>query len=258
MGDFACTDHETEKARYWLACVDYPVIRTTLDFFITAPTQYQVYANGVQINDQQDKNTTHYRLDYRCPSYLICFAVGDFVTIDHGDVHGIPIKYIGPKGTKTEDLMLCFNYTPQIIAWLEKRLNVPFPFPKYFQVIFPGQGGAMENISLVTWDYHLLLDENFAREYKLLFDTVNIHEATHSYFGDALVIRHFEHVWTKESWATYMESVWLHDVYGKDECDFELYTQAANYMHETKSYVRPIVTRVYDASWDMFDRHTYP
>jgi aminopeptidase N len=43
--------------------------------------------------------------------------------------------------------------TPQIIKWLEKRVGVEFPFPRYYQIITPKAGGAMENISLVTWDY---------------------------------------------------------------------------------------------------------
>ncbi len=34
---------------------------------------------------------------------------------------------------------------------------------------------------------------------------------------------------------------------------------AKAYIKETNSkYMRPIVTRVYDSSWAMFDRHTYP
>ena len=152
-----------------------------------------------------------------------------------------------------------YSKTPQIIEWLEKRLDVPFPFPKYYQVIYPYMpGGAMENISLVTWRMSLILDETFAKEYKIVFDKVNLHECTHSYFGDALVIRHFEHVWLKESWATYMQACWVNDVYGKDEGDLELIQHASRYMSETQSYVRPIVTRVYDSSWCMFDLHTYP
>jgi aminopeptidase N len=34
---------------------------------------------------------------------------------------------------------------------------------------------------------------------------------------DNLQIRHFEHAWLKESWATYMEALWLEDSLGQDE-----------------------------------------
>jgi aminopeptidase N len=57
----------------------------------------------------------------------------------------------------------------------------------------PWVGGAMENISLVTWDSVFLLDKKLAVEWKWLVDSIVLHECAHSYFGDALVIRHFEH-----------------------------------------------------------------
>ena len=81
----------------------------------------------------------------------------------------------------------------------------------------------MENISLVTWDDVFMLDKNLAAEWGYVVDSINIHEMAHrlrplgsllcvslsgvrltlshrsscSYFGDALVIRHFEHAWLK-------------------------------------------------------------
>jgi aminopeptidase N len=64
----------------------------------------------------------------------------------------------------------------------------------------------MENISLVTWVDLFIQDEILASERKHVTDLVNVHEMSHTYFGDLLVIRHFEHAWLKESWATYMES----------------------------------------------------
>jgi aminopeptidase N len=57
----------------------------------------------------------------------------------------------------------------------------------------------MENISLTTWDGVFVVDANLAREWKDIVDAINIHEMSHSYFGDALVIRHFEHAWLKVS-----------------------------------------------------------
>lgn len=116
----------------------------------------------------------------------------------------------------------------------------------------------MENISLVTWSYRFLMDEVWAQERKHLMDIVNLHEMTHTYFGDLLVIRHFEHAWLKESWATYMESVWLQDTYGEDTFRYEMFENAVSYIKETESYMRPIVTRKYDSSWSLFDSHTYP
>ncbi|KAI8968861.1 hypothetical protein BDF20DRAFT_891837 [Mycotypha africana] len=145
-----------------------------------------------------------------------------------------------------------------MVQWLQKKVGVAFPWPKYYQISLPGLRSAMENISLVTWVDTFIQDETLALERQLFTDCVNIHEMGHTYFGDLLVIRHFEHVWLKESWATYIESCWLQDNVSKDEFCYEMYQNACGYFEECRKYMRPIVTRRYDHSWDMFDRHTYP
>jgi aminopeptidase N len=170
-------------------------------------------ANGSFLKETTDTTngmkTTYWHLtDYLCPSYLICVAVGEFERVVDSSVDGIPVEYYAPKGYPPEDIRRAFEKTPSMIKWLQKKLDSKFPWPKYFQIASPGiGGGAMENISLVTWSHRFIMDEVWAKEFKLPMDTVNIHEMAHTYFGDLIVIRHFDQVWLKESWATYMESV---------------------------------------------------
>ncbi|KAJ8654161.1 hypothetical protein O0I10_010237 [Lichtheimia ornata] len=283
MGAQPCwliTDHETEKARYWLPTVDYPTVRTTLTWDITAPQKYTSLANGKLLSDETKDGytTTRWQLDYPCPSYLVCFAVGEFISVDAGEVDGRPIKYFTAEGYKQADLERAFDKTPEMIRWLEAKVGVTFPWPKYYQIALPAIRGAMENISLVTWTDTFVIDEKNALERKYLTDLVNVHEMAHTYFGDLLVIRHFEHAWLKvrlvatmsnmeilthlchlqESWATYMESCWLQDKKSENDFRYEMMTNAKGYIKECAKYMRPIVTRKYDSSWDMFDGHTYP
>ncbi|KAG2196317.1 hypothetical protein INT47_009312 [Mucor saturninus] len=257
---WAITDHEPEKARHWLPTVDYPTVRTTLSWAITAPKDLTALANGTFMGDEinGDYRTTMWELDYPCPSYLVCFAVGEFVEADDGQVDNIPIKYFADKRYKKEDLIRAFDKTPSMIKWLQEKVGVPFPWSKYYQIATQGCRGAMENISLVTWNDMFILDETHALELKHLTDLVNIHEMAHTYFGDLLVIRHFEHAWLKEGWATYIETCYLQDNVSEDAFKFEMLENQSGYTSECERYMRPIVTRKYDSSWDMFDRHTYP
>jgi aminopeptidase N len=87
---------------------------------------------------------------------------------------------------------------------------------------------------------------------------INSDRQAHTYFGDLVVIRHFEHTWLKEGWATYMEAVWLEENDTAEEFQYEMLLNSRSYAGETERYMRPMVTRVYDCSWDMFDSHTYP
>lgn len=260
---YAATDHETERARHWLPCVDLPNVRTRLDFHLRAAQDLTILANGVRVGQEAHEDgtrTVHWRLAQPCPSYLVCFAIGDLVRFDDDEFEGIPVAAFASKAHTVEDLARSFGRTRDMLAWMTDRLGVAFPYPKYFQFALPGYGGAMENISLVSWDDSFVLDESLASEWGWLVDQINVHEMAHSYFGDLVVCRDFAHAWLKESWATYIESCWLeHRHESEDEHRYDLFANARAYFQEADgSYKRPIVTRTFNHSWDMYDRHLYP
>ncbi|KAJ3410419.1 hypothetical protein HDV05_003803 [Chytridiales sp. JEL 0842] len=257
------TDHETERARYWLPCIDFPAVRTSLDIRLTTPSSYVALGNGelkevIEHPDSKTK-TTVYHLAYRCPSYLISLAVGEYVEYIDESVDDMPIRYYAPKNFPVDDLKRTFGRTPAMVRWLQKKVGYKFPWPKYYQIASCQiNGGAMENISLVTYTDLLMLDQRLEKELLYRVDSVNLHEMAHTYFGDLVVMRHFEHVWLKESWATYMQAVWAEDHYSHEDFRFEIINATERYIAETASYMRPIVCRVYDSSWELFDAHTYP
>ncbi len=259
---WAATDHETERARHWLPCVDQPSARPRLDIRLRADARYTILANGVEVGrtaHDDGTHTVHWRLDHPCPSYLTCFAVGDFVRADDGDFEGRPVAYFACRPHTEADLHRAFGRTRAMLAWMTAKLGTPFPFPKYYQIALPGIGGAMENISLVTWDDQYVLDPVLAHERTRAVDETNLHEMAHSYFGDAVVCRDYAHAWLKESWATYLEHVWFEDTDGDDERAYQFYRDAHAYFAEADGrYKRPIVTREFNSAWQMYDAHLYP
>ncbi|KAJ3220770.1 hypothetical protein HDU81_011180 [Chytriomyces hyalinus] len=117
----------------------------------------------------------------------------------------------------------------------------------------------MENISLVTYkDVYLFNDDLGKDGFGQAVNGTNVHEMAHTYFGDLITMRHFEHVWLKESWATYIDYCYYEDHYSHDEARLKSFTQMEGYISETARYMRPIVCRTYNSSWDLFDAHTYP
>lgn len=263
---YAVTDHETERARHWLPCIDLPNVRTTLDIKLRADQRFTILANGylaAEHTHDDGTKTAHWRLEQRCPSYLLCFAVGEFVRADDGDFDDgqkrIPVAYFCSPLHTADDLMRSFGRTRSMLAWMTRKFGQPFPYPKYYQWAAPGVSGAMENISLVSWDERYVLDAALADEWTWLFDTVNVHEMAHSYFGDAIVCRDYAHAWLKESWATYIEQVYREEKYGQDEALYVYHEHATAYFEEADNdYRRPIVHRHFQSSWDMYDRHLYP
>ncbi|MBZ0137500.1 MAG: hypothetical protein K8I27_14125 [Planctomycetes bacterium] len=261
-GTWAATDHETERARHWLPCIDLPQVRPSLSFHLTARQDYTILANGGLVKEEEHEDgtkTAHWELKTGCPSYITCFALGDFTRCDDGEHKGKPIAYFSERKWKPEDLKRTFGRTGVMLDWMTAKLDDEYPFPKYFQFALPGIGGAMENISLVSWDDMLVLDETLAKEWTWQLDQINLHEMAHSWFGDHIVCRDYAHAWLKESWAVYMETCYLEDTKGAEERDYDFYSNLQGYISEAdNSYVRPIATRKFDHSWSMYDRHLYP
>ena len=266
QGWYAVTDHETERARYWLPCIDQPNVRTTLDFHLRADERFSILANGALIEEVlhgDGTKTAHWHLGQRCPSYLVCFAIGDFVTYDDGvyddGQNQVPLAYFCTREHTAEDLGRTFGRTREMMVWMTRKLDMPFPYPKYYQFAVPRVSGAMENISLVSWNDRYIQDSTLAQEFQFRIDMVNLHEMAHSYFGDAIVCRDFAHTWLKESWAVYMEQVYLEENATAEDRDYRYFDAARRYLHEADTrYQRPVVNRHFQSSWEMFDAHTYP
>lgn len=259
---FAVTDHETERARHWLPTIDLPEVRPTLELRLRAEAGFTILANGARAgeepHDDGDKTVTWKQAE-PCPSYLTCFAVGDFVCWDDGEYRGKPVACYTTAPFTAADLERTFGKTKAMLAFLEERLGSDFPFAKYYQFAVEGIGGAMENISLVSWDDKFLLDEAFESEFGWLIDAINVHEMAHSWFGDHVVCRDYAHAWLKESWATYIEVCWHEHIGGQDALQYNLWMDRRRYFAEAdERYHRPIVTRTFDTSWQMYDMHLYP
>ncbi|MCA9969650.1 MAG: HEAT repeat domain-containing protein [Anaerolineales bacterium] len=262
---YAASDHETERARHWLPCIDLPNVRTQLDFHLRAEARLTILANGRLLREETHADgtkTAHWQLTQLCPSYLACIAIGDFTMAEDGAVEDgeqrIPLAYFSSREHTPADLLRTFGRTGDMMRWLTRKLGMPFPYPKYYQFALPGMGGAMENISLVGWGDGLVQNEALAPEARWTVDQINVHEMAHSYFGDAVVCRDFAHAWLKESWATYIEQVYREDNASREEADYVYYTNAKYYLEEAdEAYQRPIVTRRFKTSWDLYDAHLY-
>jgi aminopeptidase N len=259
---FVCSDNESERARYWLPCIDQPEVRPTLDFHLRGEQRFTMLANGIEVGEETHDDgtkTVHWKLEQPCPSYITCVACGEMVRADDGEFEGRPIAYFAPKNHNPQHLLNTFRGTGEMLKWLQDKFGLEFPYPKYYQLAAPYIGGAMENVSLVTWDDMFVLNDELLPELFPRVAQVNLHEAAHSYFGDTIICRDFAHAWLKESWAVYTETLYLEDTAGRDEAVYDFYINEDTYFGEADgSYMRPIMTREFESSWDMYDRHLYP
>ncbi len=263
---YCITDTESERARYWLPCIDHLSVRCSIDFYLTGSQKHFLIANGKKMNESLNEDgtkTVHWHQAFPCPSYLITLAVGDFIEVQDDPVDmgngPIPVAYYTTSNFTIADLKRSFKDTPKFLRWMAEKWQVSLGWDKYYQIATSLHAGAMENISFVTWNDFAIVNEKEAPEMQWLVDIVNVHEMSHSWFGDMIVCKEFAHAWLKESWATYIESIYMEDQWGKNDALYHLYCDAQNYMQEADSnYKRPIVSHLYDHSWTMYDYHLYP
>ena len=255
------TDHETERARYWLPCVDHPSAGSSLSLRLKGASEYEHLAFGIKSTEvvKDGYRVSTWDLEEPCPPYLLCFAVGRFteyaVTSDCGRSLNV---YSLDQVQDSECLSRYFNQTSNMMSWIQKRLGVKFPYPKYWQFTAPELGGAMENITLTGWDSSFFGGVSDSEELGWIVDIINLHEMAHSYFGDMVVIRDFSHAWLKEGWATYLETVWLDENVSPEAAQAFFYEDRLNYLVEVDTrYTRAIVHRRFEHSWHMYDRHLY-
>jgi aminopeptidase N len=172
-------------------------------------------------------------------------------------VDDIRLLYYVPKGMK--DLIRnSFAKTPDMMKFFTDLTGVIYPFKTYTQVCVPEFiVGGMENTTAATLTDLTLHDDHAHLDFSS--DPLIAHELAHQWFGDMVTCKDWSHIWINESFATYLENLYVRRDKGDDEFIYELLNDLQSYLDEyRKRYSRPIVMRVYKYPEELFDRHAYP
>ncbi len=249
---------EPEYHRHWMPIYDYPNMKFTTELIVRVPRDFTVISNGdlVGKRDVGDAVEWHYRMDKPHSPYLISLVAGLLEGVEEtaGDVK---LLYYVPKGMK--DLVRnSFSKTADMMNFFTVLTGVKYPFKTYTQVCVPEFiVGGMENTTAATLTDLTLHDDHAHLDFSS--DPLIAHELAHQWFGDMVTCRDWSHIWLNESFATYLENLYLQRDKGDDEFFYELLNDLQSYLDEYhKRYSRPIVMRVYKYPEELFDRHAYP
>ncbi|NLI78629.1 MAG: M1 family metallopeptidase, partial [Candidatus Riflebacteria bacterium] len=214
-------------------------------------------ANGVLVKTTHDPkrhtSTFHWKMEQPHSMYLFSLVVGEFEAFQE-PYRKVPLWYYYPPGRKA-DAKRGLRATRSAMDFLLAETGVAYPYARYAQVTAFDFGGGMENTSATTQTDLVLLDARAALD--LDFDKLVAHEMAHQWFGDLVTCQDWTHGWLNESFATYSDALFQRYDKGLDEFRFACWRMAEEYFDECASYTRPIVTRVWRESFQMFDRHLY-
>ncbi len=259
------TQCQDEDARHWFPCHDKPHVKMTSEIRVSVASGFVVLSNGELIESATPAGkkpwTYRFKLDKPHPSYLLTLVAGNFTIVqdrpaDLGQGQQVPVAYYVPPARK-KDAARSFGETPRMIELFSRVTGVPFPWPRYAQIVVSDFiFGGMENTTATTMYEHVLLDERAALD--ISSNDLIAHELAHQWFGDFVTCRDWSHAWLNEGFATFMEHVEREDRLGRDEYDHGVSADIDTYLHEASArYARPIVCRDYVEPIDLFDRHLY-
>lgn len=203
---------EPYGARQWFPCKDIPDDKFTCDLYWSCPTAYFPVSNGLLVGTvtSGSQHTFHYKEDYPISSYLVSVACtnyrylyGVYTSLDGNSCMTVG-NYIYPERVSSEGNGV--NGTIAMIKFFSSKFG-EYPFLKEkYTVATHNDSSSMEHQTATSLGPGLLSPDGRGR--------TNCHELSHQWFGDGITMRHFDHLWLNEGFATYAEALWVENQYG--------------------------------------------
>ena len=199
-----------DNARQWLPMIDHPYDKATSEFQITAPSNYQVVANGL-LEEETDlgdgRRFTHWKQGVPIVSWLNALGVAQFSVRNTGQVKGIPISTWVYYQDRDKAAITFDEPTRQAMSFFSERVG-PFQYEKLANVIAAGLNGGTEHASAIFYGERTIGDKPATR---LVY-----HEIAHQWFGDAVTEKDWDDVWLSEGFATYFTLLAVEHYEGRD------------------------------------------
>lgn len=259
------TQGETEGTSVWLPTIDKPNQKCTQEFYLTVPTKFVSLSNGLLIKQVDNKNGTRldvWKMDQPHSPYLFFIGIGDYAVVKEEGTKAtdrrrkVEVSYYIEKAFEKEARKI-YGQTPNMIAFYEQKLGVPYPWAKYAQISGRDYvSGAMEN---TTATLHGDAVQQNARE---LVDGNNwegtiAHELFHQWFGDLVTAESWSNITVNESFADYSQTLWLEHSKGKDAGQYENYIGLRSYLGSPADAEKNLVRFFYKDREDVFDLVSY-
>jgi aminopeptidase N len=199
-----------DKGHEWLPTVDHPYDKATSEFIVTAPSKYQVVANGLlqeELDLGDGRRRTHWKQSVPIATWLNNIGVAEFASRHYAQAAGVPLQsWTFPKDRENGILTL-EEPLRQSIEFYADHIG-PYPYEKLAGVEAAGMGGGMEHASEIFFGERSI---NGRPGLGLVS-----HETAHQWFGDSVTESDWDDVWLSEGFATYFSSLTIEHYEGRD------------------------------------------
>jgi aminopeptidase N len=219
--------------------VDHPYDKATSEFLITAPSRYQVVANGL-LQEQRDlpgeMRLTHWQQSVPIASWLNAIGVAQFAVHHAGEVEGVGLQsWVYPQD---RDKGFADFEPParQAMEFFSRRVG-PYPYEKLANVQAAGLSGGTEHASAIFYG------ETSVGGSRNLTNLV-AHEIAHQWFGNSVTQHDWDDVWLSEGFATYFALLFTEHYSGRDALVAGLKRSRTSVLNaERRSPTLPVIHR---------------
>jgi aminopeptidase N len=201
-------DNWPNRARYWLPCVDQPNDKAMVTWKVTAPSQYTIVANGLNVSLKTIGKLTTAVFEQKEPIPTKVAVIG--------------IAKLEASCEKLNEMDICNLMYPQsfekqpnkmqvakeVLTFLQETIG-PYPYQKLYNIQSTTIFAGMENANTIFYDEYAIdgLESN---------EGLIAHEITHQWFGNSVTEKDFSHLWLSEGFATFFTHYYLEKKYGVD------------------------------------------
>ncbi|KLU06774.1 Aminopeptidase [Rhodopirellula islandica] len=252
------TQGEAHEARHWFPCFDYPNERSSTEIICHVPADMTVLSNGKRMGEQIDASglkAVRWLQEKPHVNYLMCLVAGHLTKFEKQH-RNVPLGFY-TQPTLAEHAPNSFVDTPDIMAFFEEEIGMPFPWVKYDQVtIADFTAGGMENTTMTTLTDGTIFSK--ATENIRSTRSLDAHEMAHQWFGDYVTCKDWSHLWLNEGFATYYTHLYEGHKFGRDAMLYRLHNDATGRILTNDKDTKPIVYKEYTDPMQQFDYRAYP